>query len=92
MNSLVDPEAIWAPLAEIASRIGRESSSAPRSTLPSSWSTASSSPSASSAAVKASSTWVEVSSTETISVIYLRETRSSMISTAIPAAGKWVVS
>jgi hypothetical protein len=35
---------------------------------------------------------VEVSSAETTSVIHLRETRSSMMSTAIPAAGKWVVS
>ena len=42
--------------------------------------------------MKASSTWVEVSSTETISVIHFRETRSSMISTAMPAAGKCVVS
>ncbi|MEI2784142.1 MAG: hypothetical protein V9E82_00320 [Candidatus Nanopelagicales bacterium] len=42
--------------------------------------------------MKASSTWVEVSSTETISVIHLRETRSSMISTAMPALVKWVVS
>ena len=35
---------------------------------------------------------VEVSSTETISVIHLRETRSSTISTAIPARVKCVVS
>jgi len=42
--------------------------------------------------VKASSTWVEVSSTLTISVIHFRETRSSMISTAIWALGKWVTS
>ena len=44
------------------------------------------------AAVKASSTWVEVSSTETTSVSHLRETRSAMMSTAIPAAVKCVVS
>jgi hypothetical protein len=42
--------------------------------------------------VNASSTWVEVSSLETISVIHFRETRSSMISTAIPARVKCVVS
>jgi len=42
--------------------------------------------------VNANSTWVEVSSTETISVSHFRDTRSSMISTAIRARGKWVVS
>ena len=42
--------------------------------------------------MKASSTWVLVSSTEASSVSHLRETRSSMISTAIFAAGKCVVS
>jgi hypothetical protein len=41
---------------------------------------------------EASSTWVEVSSAETISVSHLSETRSSMMSTAIPAAVKCVVS
>ena len=37
---------------------------------------------------EASSTWVEVSSTETISVSHFRETRSSMINTAIPTRVK----
>jgi hypothetical protein len=93
-NSRVEPEVIWGPLSDTASRIGRASSSTPRSMVPSSWraSTASSRPSASSAAVKATSTWVWVSSLLTISVIHLRLTRSSMISTAIPARVKWVVS
>jgi hypothetical protein len=60
----------------------------------SSWraSTGSSSPSVCRAWVKPSSTWVEVSTTETTSVIHLRETRSSMIRTDMPAAVKWVVS
>jgi len=94
MNSRVEPDVIWGPLSETASRIGLAWSSTPMSTRPSSWraSTFSSSPSTPRAAVKASSTWVDVSSTETISVIHLRETRSSMISTAIPALVKWVVS
>ena len=38
------------------------------------------------------SIWVEVSSAETISATHLRDTRSSMTVTAIPALGKWVVS
>ena len=42
--------------------------------------------------MKASSTWVEVSSTLTIWLSHFRETRSSMINTAIPARVKWVVS
>ncbi len=52
----------------------------------------SSRPSASRAWVKASPTWMEVSSTKTTSVSHLRLARSSMMSTAIPAAVKWVVS
>jgi hypothetical protein len=93
MNSRVDPEVICGPLSETASRIGRAGSSTVGSMGRSWWAVMEvSRPSVSSASVKPSCTWVEVSSTLTISVIHFRETRSSIASTAIPAAGKCVVS
>ena len=44
------------------------------------------------ASVKTISTWVEVSSPDTMSAIHLRDTRSSMMVTAMPQRVKWVVS
>jgi len=93
MNSRVEPEVIWAPLSDTASRIGRCGSSTVGSTRPS-WRavTLSMSPSAMRASVKASWTWVEVSSTDTTVVSHLRDTRSSNARAAMPALGNCVVS
>ena len=76
MNSLVEPELIWGPLSETASRIGREGSSRLRSTVPSARASISRrSPSASSASTRATWTWVEVSSEETTVVSHFLVTR-----------------
>ncbi|MFC5040211.1 hypothetical protein [Ornithinimicrobium kibberense] len=96
MNLRVWPAIICEPLSETASSSGVASStpSRPRGAPIASARSraASSSPSASRACSKARRTWVCVSCAETTWVSHLRETRSSMISTAIPARGKCVES
>ncbi len=93
MNSGADPDVIWRPLSDTASRMGRLSSSTLGSTRPSALaSTGSRRPSAARASPKMISTWVEVSSAETMSAIHLRDTRSSITVTATPARVKCDVS
>ncbi len=77
MNSRVEPEVIWAPSSETASRIGWSERGLAGSASPSTRAVAwSSTPSASSARVKRTATWVDVVSLQISWSIHLRLTRS----------------